>query len=468
MVRAFVLVLLVTFPVSAQVVNPANDHTYFLTDDFLTLAHARTVAAAAGGYVVAINDAAEQQWVVDHFMERPDSAIWIGLSDEIEEGVFLWDSGEPLTYENWSGLDPGLPEGQDFVEMKEPVGSWREQPEGWILGLIETPSTIFGVGVAELQCTEVGPTVELLWETHATFDAIEVYRDAQLIATLPGDATTYSDAPSQDPGNYAVVGLDGTTRSLPTACGLEKEKRPFQVRLSDGTTVLGETTTLTIHLDNMSDQFDASLAGWTLAACNDPDVVIPLAVPLGADSQGLNDGDGPEFYALTVYDEGWGFGLVVETVGNGTLAMGENQEVHLVEYQAVASGRAASIEFCETIGSPDIFLAMYTISEAYEPALTNGIITIEGQFIRGDVTGDASLTLLDPLTLLDALFISGVPLPCDDAADVDDDGDLDLADAVNLLEVLYLGGAPPPAPYPECGSDDSLDALTCGSTACDE
>ena len=62
--------------------NAANGHLYYLlTADTWTNSEAEAVAL--GGHLVTINDAAENQWVVDTFanyggVERP---LWIGLTD---------------------------------------------------------------------------------------------------------------------------------------------------------------------------------------------------------------------------------------------------------------------------------------------------------------------------------------------------------------------------------------------------
>ena len=56
-----------------------------------------------GAYLVAINDAAEQQWLERVF--SPMQTL-IGLSDIEEEGQWQWHSGEPVTYTNWAKYEP--------------------------------------------------------------------------------------------------------------------------------------------------------------------------------------------------------------------------------------------------------------------------------------------------------------------------------------------------------------------------
>jgi len=81
-------------------------------------------------------------------------------------------------------------------------------------------------------------------------------------------------------------------------------------------------------------------------------------------------------------------------------------------------------------------------------------------FIRGDVNSDGELNLVDPVTTLQYLFVSGI-MPCASAADFNDDGHLDLSDGVNLLAFLFTGGESPAAPFPLAGFDPTPDSLGC-------
>ena len=83
--------------------NVANGHFYYLLKS-MTWTASEAVAVARGGHLVTINDAAENQWVVDTFAHYggANRPLWIGLTDLEVEGTFEWSSGEPFNYANWN------------------------------------------------------------------------------------------------------------------------------------------------------------------------------------------------------------------------------------------------------------------------------------------------------------------------------------------------------------------------------
>ncbi|MEM7164839.1 MAG: dockerin type I repeat-containing protein [Planctomycetota bacterium] len=89
-------------------------------------------------------------------------------------------------------------------------------------------------------------------------------------------------------------------------------------------------------------------------------------------------------------------------------------------------------------------------------------------FIRGDANSDGSVSIADPIALLNVLFVPGTPpLACADAGDGNDDGALNIADAVYVLNALFVPGSSPiPAPYPTSGTDPTPDSLpSCAPTS---
>jgi hypothetical protein len=102
------LALLVSGSAAANTVyfNPANGHYYTLTSTVLDWQSAETEALGLGGHLAAVNDSAEQQFINETFLvgENATKALWIGLTDEVTEGVWQWTTGEPLTYTNWTAF----------------------------------------------------------------------------------------------------------------------------------------------------------------------------------------------------------------------------------------------------------------------------------------------------------------------------------------------------------------------------
>ncbi|MDE0185891.1 MAG: lectin-like protein [Candidatus Poribacteria bacterium] len=100
---------------AAWVVNPANGHAYKRIRSE-SWNEANTHAAAEDGYLVAINDAAEQDWISKTF---GPNRCWIGLTDYANEGEWVWANGEPVTFTNWAPHEPHDKDTgeEDFVSM---------------------------------------------------------------------------------------------------------------------------------------------------------------------------------------------------------------------------------------------------------------------------------------------------------------------------------------------------------------
>ena len=106
------------------VVNPENGHAY--KEVYVEgPEEAKVLATAENAYLVSINDEMEQLWLEGLFDPGP---FWIGLSDVETEGHWQWDSGEPVTYTNWS-RNPIFPDDLDDAEkdyvVKTFTGEWQ-------------------------------------------------------------------------------------------------------------------------------------------------------------------------------------------------------------------------------------------------------------------------------------------------------------------------------------------------------
>ena len=82
---------------SVWIVNPENGHAYkwIACNDW---EDAQDQAAGEEAHLVTIANEAEQIWLESIFGSGP---YWIGLTDVLKEGEWIWETGEPVTYTNW-------------------------------------------------------------------------------------------------------------------------------------------------------------------------------------------------------------------------------------------------------------------------------------------------------------------------------------------------------------------------------
>ena len=117
--------------------NPNNGHYYIATGNYMTWPEAKIDAENKGGYLTTINDATENQWILDNFLNLYPS-MWIGFNDELSEGSFVWANGEPATYTNWNAGEPNDAGGEDYTELNFSTGKWNDLPySSTLIGIIE-------------------------------------------------------------------------------------------------------------------------------------------------------------------------------------------------------------------------------------------------------------------------------------------------------------------------------------------
>ncbi len=99
-----------------------NGHTYYISTIPNFWPEAQAAAQAIGANLVAINDAAENEFV----RTLTTSTIWIGLNDLASEGNFVWSNGDLVTYTNWAPGEPNNNNNEDIVEMSAISGLWND------------------------------------------------------------------------------------------------------------------------------------------------------------------------------------------------------------------------------------------------------------------------------------------------------------------------------------------------------
>ena len=94
--------------ITGPVLNPSNGHSYFLITANTWTGAESEAQTSFNSHLVTINDANENQWLVDTFCSGVNDfrVFWIGLNDAASEGNFVWASGQPVTYTNWYTGEP--------------------------------------------------------------------------------------------------------------------------------------------------------------------------------------------------------------------------------------------------------------------------------------------------------------------------------------------------------------------------
>jgi len=137
-------------------------YAYYKTTNPSTWTQAQAIAQSMGGNLVTINEAAENQFLVDTFGSE---ALWIGLTDAEKEGVWKWVNGETATYRNWYPGEPNNYLGiEDYAQINLPpnsLGLWNDFPNNPNdLGNPDVWSLIRGiVEVVEIKGTNAKDTV---------------------------------------------------------------------------------------------------------------------------------------------------------------------------------------------------------------------------------------------------------------------------------------------------------------------
>ena len=103
-------------------------HKYFVSEDPMTYAAGLALADAQGGSMVSINSEGENNYL--SFWNN--AQVFIGLNDIDQEGMEVWDSGEPITYTNYEDssctwCEPNT-EANDAVEFHPWNGKWNWIP----------------------------------------------------------------------------------------------------------------------------------------------------------------------------------------------------------------------------------------------------------------------------------------------------------------------------------------------------
>jgi hypothetical protein len=96
-------------------------HCYVVHTSGASFADATNVCASAGGHLVKIESSAENSFVTG----LVSSTSWIGASDQVIEGTFLWRDGAAATFTNWLSGQPDNSNNEDCASLQT-SGGWND------------------------------------------------------------------------------------------------------------------------------------------------------------------------------------------------------------------------------------------------------------------------------------------------------------------------------------------------------
>lgn len=159
-----------------KLVNPSNNHSYQRFDTKYTWHDAKNACIKLGAHLVTINNLQENNWVWGNLGRDSSNSLWLGGTNEVQQGIWTWVTGESWNYVNWYGDNE--PNSPNYLMMRYYGNST------WIsAGSPEEPSK-----TAAYVCE---------WET------------LQYISMTP-----IANPIKGKPSNYALIGLIGGTYSL--------------------------------------------------------------------------------------------------------------------------------------------------------------------------------------------------------------------------------------------------------------
>ena len=116
--------------VLADKVEPAKDavpfngnHYKAFLDTNSTWWEAKFACDDIGGELVVISSDKENEFVRKLAKEN---IIWLGGTDEFEEGTWTWDNGEDFKFKNWDDKQPSGSSGHNFLTLNGKNGKWAD------------------------------------------------------------------------------------------------------------------------------------------------------------------------------------------------------------------------------------------------------------------------------------------------------------------------------------------------------
>lgn len=114
-----------------------NGHTYKYYEESTDWYSAKEVCEGYGGHLVTITSVEENDFLIRNLPNFNRSFYWIGATDETQEGIWEWTTGETFSFNNWSKNSPNnnhlkehyaglMSKEENYDNYPTPIGSWND------------------------------------------------------------------------------------------------------------------------------------------------------------------------------------------------------------------------------------------------------------------------------------------------------------------------------------------------------
>jgi frataxin-like iron-binding protein CyaY len=190
----------------ATVTDPNTGNLYALTIP-QTWANAQAIAQATGGTLATINNPEENTVIAQFLRDRGISTAWIGFNDVAQEGNWVWESGEPVTYTNWNSREPNNSGNEDYAQIFASSGRWNDVSVRNLPGVVEGTE-------ASLSLPEPSTPTEISG-TLVGGQATELYQitvaESQTLSLTPTVVPTNANWTLYDPSHRTVIDVLANT-----------------------------------------------------------------------------------------------------------------------------------------------------------------------------------------------------------------------------------------------------------------
>ena len=256
----------------------------------------------------------------------------------------------------------------------------------------------------------------LIYEVFGDFGAVDDYNDFRPVTLQPGKNVLLVAVLTRSQTS-AFFGFEpGTEYTVSMGVSYTFSKTPIHT---------GDTFTLNIHADNVSD-----LAGWQFDLAFDPAALEAVSV---------TEGDFLKSGGVSTFFHG---GSIDKAVGKITGLTA----VRLVNSGVSGTGALVQVAFkAKSAGETQLTMQNFQFASAAGDSISVGLpeiyLTVEGQLATGDVNGDGIISILDMVLTVRQL---GQSVPPNSAVDLNGDGVVSILDLVRVAQGIALASAAPP------------------------